>query len=217
MCLLSILWFLSANLFAVSLPNVSAPLPSYKSPIIPIQTDSEELVRLCTMVSCPTCGEVRPADTMTAHYRMHRFGTGPVECQWEGCDTILQFTSLKVHIENPHLKVAMRHCPYCHRETSCYEGARGHNAKDCEMRDAARRGEKSSRKTRARCPMWCRALTLPENLPESYHIRRIMLMSYFVRICLDAPQWIYHLVSYIREPISMQTAVMTIEVFSKKH
>lgn len=143
-------------------PNWPHPVGSFTA----IQTKSEDLVRLCTMVSCPVCGEVRSADTMAAHYRGHHFGTGAVECQWEGCDKTLQFTSLTRHIEQQHLKVTMRHCPYCHREDTCYPGAPLHNAKDCDLRDTARRGEKSSREERARCPMWCRAWTLPENLPE---------------------------------------------------
>ncbi|EIW56196.1 uncharacterized protein TRAVEDRAFT_50678 [Trametes versicolor FP-101664 SS1] len=134
---------------------------------------TEDLVRLCTMIACPLCGEAHPADKLADHYTRH-FAlcivnrSSDVCCGWDGCQTQLKYRSLKNHVDSQHLRLTNVHCPYCHQDSRWDNGKCTHTARDCSFRRAALGLEESNVKIPKKdkeCK-WCRRFVAPKRLPQ---------------------------------------------------
>lgn len=135
--------------------------------------DTDDLVRLCTMISCPLCGEAYSADKIADHYTTHYTPCivnrkSDVYCVWDDCQTKLKFRSLKNHVESQHLRLTNVHCPYCHKDSRWDSGKCTHTARDCSFRRAALGLEKSTVKIPKKdeeCK-WCQRFVAPKWLPQ---------------------------------------------------
>ncbi|KAI9070405.1 hypothetical protein FKP32DRAFT_1558023, partial [Trametes sanguinea] len=139
---------------------------------ITVVDDNENVLRVCTMVSCPACGIAVPADKAFEHYynHTHAVGNGTV-CGWtekggSPCKhTFNTKNTLKRHIEGVHLKIVIRHCRYCHKEHRS-DVKKHPSARSCSERAKALAGLGSSRQMRDRCVEWCGHLRGRESLPQ---------------------------------------------------
>ncbi|OJT05979.1 hypothetical protein TRAPUB_3166 [Trametes pubescens] len=140
---------------------------------------TENLVRLCTMMSCPVCGEAYPADMIVYHLQRHYAPyivnrSTEICCAWDDCGRKLKFRSLKNHVEAIHLRLTNIHCPHCHLDSRYENGRCSHTALFCSARPAAMKGEKLYVDSTKTCSKWCNAWRRPDELPQfkiddSYH------------------------------------------------